>query len=261
MPDDSIWITMLRNPADMFESYYSFFEQRDKFGATLNEFLDSPHQYYRLDDNDHVQVRNPMLFDFGLNVQFMTNRTKIMEKIAEIDRIFDFVMIKEYFQESLILLSDLLCWNLEKFVTLQMNARPDSRKLPLNETIREKIEKWNWGDALFYHHFRAKFEEKLRKFGRGRIKNRVIKLQKITKMMEKFCEIRKIERTIDLDERIIPYKNNSIIFTLSKRMLKNKTCLHLTMNELAFTGEMREIHIKQMGRISPGPIIEIVPEW
>lgn len=261
MPNDTVWITILRNPADMFESYYNFFEQRDKFGVTLDKFLESPHKYYRSNDNDHVQVRNPMLFDFGLKVQFMANRTKVNEKIAEIDRIFDLVMIKEYFQESLVLLSHLLCWNIEAFATLPMNARPESRKLPINNKTRQKIEEWNWGDMLLYRHFRAKFDEQQRNFGRARIKNQVAKFQKITEMLMNSCEIRKTDRKLGVDERIIPYKNNSIIFIPSKKMLNNKTCLHLAMNELSFTSEMREIHRKKLDKIPLHRTAEVIPGW
>ena len=55
--------------------------------------------------------QNQMLWDFGLELNLLTNETAIRDKILEIESSFDLVMIAERFDESIILLRDELCWS------------------------------------------------------------------------------------------------------------------------------------------------------
>ena len=56
--------------------------------------------------------KNQQLFDLGMNHIEMEQKNEVIEKIAELDTQLDFVLIAEYFDESLVLLAKLLCWDL-----------------------------------------------------------------------------------------------------------------------------------------------------
>ena len=56
--------------------------------------------------------KNQQLFDLGMNHIEMEQKSEVIEKIAELDTQLDFVLIAEYFDESLVLLAKLLCWDL-----------------------------------------------------------------------------------------------------------------------------------------------------
>ena len=56
--------------------------------------------------------KNQLLFGLGTTSLEMEDPVKVEEKIATYDSQFDLVLITEYFEESLVLLADLLCWDL-----------------------------------------------------------------------------------------------------------------------------------------------------
>lgn len=58
--------------------------------------------------------KNQQLWGLGTNSFEMEDPVKVDEKISKYDSQFDLVMIAEYFDESLVLLADLLCWDLSE---------------------------------------------------------------------------------------------------------------------------------------------------
>ena len=59
--------------------------------------------------------KNQQLWDLGLNHTHMEDESLVDMKIEELKGQLDFVLIAEYFDESLVLLSQLLCWDLSEF--------------------------------------------------------------------------------------------------------------------------------------------------
>ena len=66
--------------------------------------------------------RNQMLWDSGLAAAAMDNRTAVDNKIAEMDDTFGLVMIAERWDESVILLRDLLCWDYSDVINFKLNV-------------------------------------------------------------------------------------------------------------------------------------------
>ena len=59
--------------------------------------------------------KNQQLWDLGLNHTDMEDEKLVDIKIEELKSQLDFVLIAEYFDESLVLISKLLCWDLSEF--------------------------------------------------------------------------------------------------------------------------------------------------
>ena len=57
--------------------------------------------------------QNQQLWDLGLATPDMENDAKVDAKIAELSAQFDFVILAEFFDEGLVILARLLCWELE----------------------------------------------------------------------------------------------------------------------------------------------------
>ena len=74
---------------------------------------------------------NSQLTDLGIKNQDLKDEQKIWEKVKGVDVQFDLVMIADYFDESLILLAEKLCWKLEDLITLKLNARSTTIKVRL----------------------------------------------------------------------------------------------------------------------------------
>jgi galactosylceramide sulfotransferase len=52
-----------------------------------------------------------MLWDAGLPARSMNNATAVRAKIQEMEDTFQLVMLAERFDESMVLMKDLLCWD------------------------------------------------------------------------------------------------------------------------------------------------------
>ena len=56
--------------------------------------------------------KNQQLWDLGTTHIEMEEAGTVQSKIARLDSEFDLVLIAEYFDESLVLLAEMLCWDL-----------------------------------------------------------------------------------------------------------------------------------------------------
>nr|XP_006813901.1 PREDICTED: galactosylceramide sulfotransferase-like [Saccoglossus kowalevskii] len=102
MEDNPIYVTILREPATHVESHMNFFKHRKQVMASMQSFIKNP----RISIN--ATGRNIQLREFGLSFQSTLNESIVNETIIRLDKEFDLVLILEYFDESLILLKNLL---------------------------------------------------------------------------------------------------------------------------------------------------------
>ena len=66
------------------------------------------------------------MFDLGLEPKFYSDSKEVMRYIQELDQQLDLVLILEYFDESLVLMKRLLCWDLEDLVYIKQKVRRES---------------------------------------------------------------------------------------------------------------------------------------
>ena len=79
---------------------------------------------------------NQILHDFGFPYEAMHGRVKIEDKIKEIDETFDLILLADYyyFNDSIILLKDALCWEYKDMINFQLNSK--NEKLVTNLSPR-----------------------------------------------------------------------------------------------------------------------------
>ncbi|XP_078583802.1 galactosylceramide sulfotransferase-like [Branchiostoma floridae x Branchiostoma japonicum] len=126
MPDDSVYVTIVRNPVDMFESIFTYRRLDKKYHISqpnsLKAFLDSPSDFVKkYGRTEHSQ--NPLLYDLGYDSDQMTSSQTIQSAIDRIGQIVSVVMVADYFEESLILLRHVLCWSLDDVTFFKVNVR------------------------------------------------------------------------------------------------------------------------------------------
>ena len=112
--------------------------------------------------------KNQILWDLGLTHTDMEDKVKVSMKIHELDKQFDFVLIAEHFDESLVLLAWKMCWDLNDVTYLVQNARKASKVSNITETARQYLTSWLSADYQLYQHFLAKFESLADKYGKAR---------------------------------------------------------------------------------------------
>ena len=88
----------------------------------------------------------------------------IQERIEALESEFDLILFSEFYEESMVLLAEKLCWPLDFVKSLKLNARKPSYKVDLKSEERQSLEAWQHGDVLLYNHFKRIFDKKVRKF-------------------------------------------------------------------------------------------------
>ena len=79
------------------------------------------------------------------------------------DKGFNLVMILDYFDESVVLLKRLLCWELDDIpYSVKSNERQDNeRAVCLSDEVKDKIKRWNAADDLLFQYFNQTFSHKI----------------------------------------------------------------------------------------------------
>lgn len=170
----SKYVTILRNPVDNFESVFNYMELGNRIGLgngpeSLKMFLSQhgvPFKTMRKLKNEWVLIRNPLLHDLGLSFKFYQNVTAINEYIQFLDKEFDLVMMTDYFDESLVLMKRLLCWQMEDILYLKLNERQEKEKnTALTDEVRENIIRWNKADVMLFEYFNKTFWKRIKNEG------------------------------------------------------------------------------------------------
>jgi len=155
MGDGTIYFTILRDPIQTFISmwdYYNLDQMFFKHNLSISEFFNKKNLPPQDVTVPEISLKHVLLHDFGLPLE--TNEEMIEEKIREIEKTFDLVMIVEHFDASMVLLRNLLNWNFEDLTSLKLNARSESSKSKVSDFTKEKMKEWLKDDYKVYNHFR-----------------------------------------------------------------------------------------------------------
>ncbi|CAK6440069.1 unnamed protein product [Pipistrellus nathusii] len=189
------FITVLRDPARLFESSFHYFGsvvpstwrrlrgRADKLAAFLRE----PHRYYDPRGLNAHYLRNLLFFDLGYDSGLDPRSPRVQEHILEVERRFHLVLLQEYFDESLVLLKELLCWQLEDVLYFRLNARRAPAAPRLSAELYRRATAWNVLDARLYRHFNASFWRRVDAFGRERMRREVAALRRANERMRRIC--------------------------------------------------------------------------
>jgi len=199
MPKDTKYIAIVRHPIDLFESIMSYYTddvrafQRvpgKSIQQRMKNFLDDPKKYYGFDASHYERfAKNAMMWDFGFDNDEEDDEA-IDQWIQYLDDTFDLVMITDYFDESMVLLKDELCWDTEDISYLKSNSRKrdqESVRQWLGPEYSQKLLDWNKADWKLYQHFNQTFNKKIEEFGVGRMQREVAKLKEANRNVRDKC--------------------------------------------------------------------------
>lgn len=199
MPADTKYIAIVRHPIDLFESIMSYYSndvrafQRvpgNNIQTRMKNFLDHPLKYYGFDSSHYERfAKNAMMWDFGFDND-VDDDDAIDEWIQYLDKTFDLVLITDYFDESMVLLKNELCWDTDDISYLKSNSRQrnqESVREWLGDEYVQKLLEWNKADWKLYQHFNATFTKKVEEFGVQRMKGEVTKLQNANDKIRDQC--------------------------------------------------------------------------
>ncbi|KAM9329131.1 galactosylceramide sulfotransferase [Gastrophryne carolinensis] len=196
MPPDTIYVTVLRNPALLFESSFQYFARVVPMTWALpgsgseqkmDAFLQNPESYYDPSGFNAHYLHNLLTFDLGYDNEMDVGDSRIHELMEELDGQFNLVMLLEYFDESLLLLRELMCWDMDDILYFKLNARKDSGGSRLSPDMYQRAEKWNALDSLIYQHFNDTFWKRVENYGLERMKNDVMALKRRNEELKREC--------------------------------------------------------------------------
>lgn len=193
LPPDAVYITILRDPVDLFESSFHYYHRavpltwNIKSDNKLAAFLNNPEAFYSKQAFNSFYLKNLLFFDFGFDNNLDSDDPTVSAAIESLSKRFDLVLLAEYFEESLILLKDLLCWTMEDVLFFKLNARRSSSVSQLTPELRAKAQKWNSIDWKLYQHFNSTFWRKIKEYGFERMEEDVKELKMRNAEMKGLC--------------------------------------------------------------------------
>lgn len=193
LPSNAFFFTILRDPALVFESSFHYnkrivpFTWRIHGKDKLESFLNNPHLYFDSDGFNSFYLKNLHFFDFGFDNTLEPEDLIVDSAISAIAERFQLVLIAEHFEESLILLKDALCWEMDDLLYFKMNTRRPTSVSQLTPKLRAKALEWNGVDWKLYRYFNATLWAKIDAYGRKRMEKEVKKLRQRNSEMAAIC--------------------------------------------------------------------------
>ncbi|CAH3130001.1 unnamed protein product [Porites lobata] len=244
---------MLRDPPAQLESVFNYYDiyrktfQPQSSPMTPLESFFQNITFYRssrvLDGLgvDLNLLKNPSLFDLGLDREYHENLTLVQDYIRFLQQEFDLVMLMEYFDESLVLLKRQLCWKMEDILFFKLNERVQKEKQRISNQVREQIKKWNSADVLLYDVFNQTLWQKIMKEGPDFFEDLSIFKKEKEAMKNKCLRKGKFLTKLWAWKKVQGYKLKT---NISKEL--NTTCTKMTMNELKYLSYLQTKLTKQL---------------
>ncbi|XP_075719742.1 galactose-3-O-sulfotransferase 2-like [Rhinoderma darwinii] len=213
MPSDTFYFTILRNPVSLMESSFAYNRKAThslQSAESIEDFLNNTTTFYNIKDDDSAYAKNLMTFDLGFNHNGPTSLKHFKLLYHGVDTMFDLVLIAEYFDESLVLLKDALCWTFDDVLSFPLNIRSNASRHVLSVKTQERIKIWNQLDWQLYVYFNNSFWNHVERFGRERMKNEVEELRKRRAQLSERCLDDQVEPDQLKDKSMVPYQPYSI---------------------------------------------------
>lgn len=186
---DASFVTILRDPAEVFESGFVYFGIESHLQKDINAFMEELSHKSPRRNRQAIFGKNQLLFDLGMSAHDMENPEKVHLKIQQIERDFQLVLIAEKMEESLILFKDLMCWNLDDIRHLRLNERYDEAKSAMTPLTRERLKRWLWADYELYNYFDHKLQHLIKNYDTERMKLQVHLLQQANQQLSNHCHL------------------------------------------------------------------------
>ncbi|XP_072020039.1 galactose-3-O-sulfotransferase 3-like [Amphiura filiformis] len=164
---NATYVTAIRNPVTHFVSAFNYYKYYEQVHIPFNS-KDILSKLFKVNDfwskiiyGKH-QATNGIAHDLNINIT-----GNITEEIRRIDHDFDLIVVSEYFDESLILLKNLLCWEMDDLLYLSVRKHDQTYDYLYNvsDKVKSQILEINSIDAALYEHFNRTFWQKVEAYG------------------------------------------------------------------------------------------------
>lgn len=238
MKPNAAFVTILRDPATLFESMYNFYRMQKRLNVTIKEFMEDTDKYEEvLSARYNTRFgRNQMCFDLGFE-DHLFSPEYVDDFIKMIEHDFDLVMMSEHMEASLILLADLMGWPLHHIRFLNNNVRQVSMKANLTEGDKRKLRNFNNADTKLYNYFLEVFKSKIKAYGSDKMKDQVLELISMNYDLYQLC----------VDQVDTSGYGRTLSYSIKEGAPME--CFYAGKTELSFTKQLREEQIYKMQQL------------
>ncbi|XP_077991595.1 galactosylceramide sulfotransferase-like [Glandiceps talaboti] len=162
------YFAILRSPYEQRRSQFYYSDADMDYPNISNPFA----AYLRDIEDSHILngklirvMRNgtSQFHTLGFLPKYHTNKTAVNLALQLLDNELDLIMLLEYFDESLVLLRKLMCWNFEDIIYSPCKVHYENQA-PITPKMKESLARLNPGDVQLYEHFNATFWEKIKNY-------------------------------------------------------------------------------------------------
>ncbi|XP_046378509.2 galactosylceramide sulfotransferase-like isoform X1 [Haliotis rufescens] len=234
-PADTRYIGIVREPFQQFLSaflYYRHLSYLKKISGDnpVSTYLQDPLRY----EPGHAlssYTNNRMTFDFGYPFKEYDNTSYMYDYVDQLVSELDFVIVVEYFDESMLMLKQLLGWTLKDMLYIPRKYGERRNTLTFTREDRERHKQWARLDHILYKRFLNILLKKLDQ------KNKLFyeeldTFKDLRAKMEHFCTATKKE------ELFLPKSTWNENFTVSR-----KDCDLMQMNAIPLINLVRGRYI------------------
>ena len=230
-------MTILREPLEAFESFYSYMNIDRSLDLDINQFAQSLTTRQESDMSlDVARGRNKALYDLGLDTEEMLEKEDVIMKIQSLDQEFDQVLILERLEESLVMMADSLCWSLDQVRFIQLNSRHQDFVTSISPESRVILNEWLWADRLLYNFFLQRHLDTLNTFGAKRMDDALKILGILNDDLREDC----VSSSSDSEDKLFVSNNKKIQQIFPKQ--NRSWCRNYLKTEIALTDSIREMN-------------------
>ena len=178
--------TSIREPLAVFRSTLNFFNREEMVNAcqfacweepyrsllgkspknaTVGEVLESMPEKFNFTLPQFFRLSNMQSFELGLSHEKMHDSEYVAEKLLELEKQFDLVILAEYFIEGIVLLKHMLCCKYEDLFVPNKNVK-EYEKEELSEKQMEIFKNFHKADLQMYDFFEKSMLRKIEAFGK-----------------------------------------------------------------------------------------------
>ncbi|XP_077995014.1 galactose-3-O-sulfotransferase 3-like [Glandiceps talaboti] len=176
------YITIIRSPFARFKSGF-YFKRRDTLLPNSSNLFE-----------EHVKRRYDRFLRKGESLKIYLPRFRLLEsedetllasELQRLDKELDLVMLTEYYDESLVLLRKLMCWQFEDIVYFPMKVHGVYQP-PITTDIANMVQEFSADDVKFYEYFNDTFWDKVKNYD-GDFSADLTKFRKIQDNVRRRC--------------------------------------------------------------------------
>ena len=263
-PKDTVYVGIVREPFSQFLSafiYYSYVWPQEINSKVIKknpenpieEFLENSESFLKGTRQNQVMIDNRMSVDFGFPLDDFqnskSNLSKISEFVQSLDKRFDFVLIVEYFDESLVMLRRILNWSTKDIIYVKNNVKkandnhlPFVNRKTYPDDVTKKFAQFARLDLAVYKHFHAVFQRKL-----------LAQPPDFHSEVDAFRSVR--EKVAEMCSGLLAHRNLAKVLTVpgtqftTSFLLTSLDCVLLTDEETILTGRAARVQLTRANQL------------